>query len=38
MRIRQEDTVQVIAGKDKGKRGKVQRVMRKEGLVFVEGT
>jgi large subunit ribosomal protein L24 len=38
VRIRQEDTVQVIAGKDKGKRGKVQRVMRKEGLVFVEGT
>ena len=37
MRIRQEDTVQVIAGKDKGRRGKVQRVMRREGLLFVEG-
>lgn len=37
MRIRQEDTVQIIAGRDKGKRGKVQRVMRREGLLFVEG-
>ena len=37
MRVRREDTVQVIAGKDKGKRGKVQRVFPKENRVVVEG-
>ena len=37
MRVRKEDTVQVIAGKDKGKRGKVQLVLPKEGRVLVEG-
>lgn len=37
MRFRKEDTVQVVAGKDKGKRGKVQRVLSKESMVVVEG-
>ena len=37
MRVRREDTVEVIAGKDKGKRGKVQRVFPKESRVVVEG-
>lgn len=37
MHIRQNDTVQVRAGRDAGKRGKVQRVLTKEGLVMVEG-
>ena len=37
MTIKREDTVQILAGKDKGKRGKVQAVLKKEGLVLVEG-
>ncbi|MFH1559888.1 MAG: 50S ribosomal protein L24 [Chloroflexota bacterium] len=37
MRFRREDTVQIIAGKDKGKRGKVQHVFPKDDLVVVEG-
>ena len=37
MRIRQNDTVEVISGKDLGKRGKVQQVLPREGLVMVEG-
>ena len=37
MRFRREDTVQIIAGKDRGKRGKVQRVFPKEELLVVEG-
>jgi len=37
VRFRQEDTVQVIAGKDKGKRGKVQHVFPKVDMVVVEG-
>jgi large subunit ribosomal protein L24 len=37
MRIRQEDTVVVIAGKDKGKTGKVIRTDPKKDRVFVEG-
>ncbi len=36
-RIKRDDTVEVISGKDKGKRGKVLRVIRKKGLVVVEG-
>ena len=36
-RIRKGDTVQVIAGKSKGKIGVVQRVMPKENRVIVEG-
>ena len=37
MRFKREDTVQIIAGKDKGKRGKVQHVFYKSNLVVVEG-
>ena len=37
MRIRTDDEVIVIAGKDKGKTGKVLRVDRKAEKVFVEG-
>jgi large subunit ribosomal protein L24 len=36
-RIRKDDTVVVIAGKDKGKSGKVLRVLVKEERVLVEG-
>lgn len=35
-RIRKGDTVVVIAGKDKGKRGKVLRVLNKKDRVVVE--
>lgn len=34
--IRKNDTVQVIAGRDKGKRGRVLQVDRKAGRVLVE--
>jgi large subunit ribosomal protein L24 len=37
MRIRTEDTVIVIAGKDKGKTGKVMRTDPKRDRVYVEG-
>jgi large subunit ribosomal protein L24 len=37
MKIRTDDEVIVIAGKDKGKTGKVLRVDRKAQKVFVEG-
>jgi len=37
MYIRKEDTVEVIAGDDKGTRGKVLRVLRAKGQVVVEG-
>jgi large subunit ribosomal protein L24 len=37
MRIRKDDEVIVIAGKDKGKTGKVLRVDLKKEKVFVEG-
>jgi large subunit ribosomal protein L24 len=37
MRIRRDDDVIVIAGKDKGKTGKVLRVDREKQRVFVEG-
>jgi large subunit ribosomal protein L24 len=36
-RIRKGDTVVVISGKDKGKTGKVMRVLREEDRVVVEG-
>jgi large subunit ribosomal protein L24 len=36
-RIRKGDTVVVISGKDKGKTGKVKRVIAEEGRVLVEG-
>ena len=37
MRIKKGDMVIVITGKDKGKTGKVLKVMPKEGRVIVEG-
>jgi large subunit ribosomal protein L24 len=36
-KVRKNDTVQVIAGRDKGKKGKVTRVIPKEERVVVEG-
>ena len=35
-RVRKGDTVVVIAGKDKGKRGKVLRILKKSGRVVIE--
>ena len=37
MRIRQNDEVEIISGRDLGKRGKVQQVFPRKGLVMVEG-
>ena len=37
MYIRKDDVVEVIAGDDKGTRGKVLRVMRSQNKVVVEG-
>ena len=37
VRIKAEDQVVVIGGKDRGKRGKVLRVDPKQGRVYVEG-
>ena len=37
MKIKKDDMVQVIAGKDKGKSGKVVSVDKKNGTVVVEG-
>jgi large subunit ribosomal protein L24 len=37
MYIRKDDTVVILAGDDKGKRGKVLRVLRDENKVVVEG-
>jgi large subunit ribosomal protein L24 len=37
MRIRKDDTVVIIAGKDRGKKGKVRRAFPDEDRVIVEG-
>jgi large subunit ribosomal protein L24 len=37
LRIRRDDTVKVITGKDSGKTGRVLRVDREKNRVFVEG-
>jgi len=37
VRIRKNDEVEVIAGKDRGKRGRVVNVLPKKGRVMVEG-
>jgi large subunit ribosomal protein L24 len=37
MHIRKDDIVQVLTGDDKGKRGRVLRVLNKTGKVLVEG-
>ncbi|MDE2884525.1 MAG: 50S ribosomal protein L24 [Chloroflexota bacterium] len=36
-RLQRDDEVMVIAGRDKGNRGKVQRVMQDSGKVLVDG-
>lgn len=36
-KIRKDDTVEVISGKDRGKRGKVLKVQPKDNRVIVEG-
>ncbi len=37
MKIRKSDTVQIIKGKDKGKRGRVLKVFSKKDKLIVEG-
>ena len=37
IRLRKNDLVEVIAGRDQGKRGKIIAVMRAEGRVLVQG-
>ena len=37
MKIKKDDTVVVIAGKDKGKKGKVRQSFHGEGCLMVEG-
>ena len=37
MKIRKNDTVMIIAGKDKGRKGKVRRAIPKESRVMIEG-
>jgi len=37
MKIRKNDSVIIIAGKDRGKKGKVRRTFHKEDRVIVEG-
>jgi len=37
MHVKRDDLVQVIAGKDKGKQGKIVKVLRSENRVIVEG-
>jgi large subunit ribosomal protein L24 len=37
MKIKKEDTVLVIVGKDKGKKGKVRQVMSKDSVLIIEG-
>jgi len=36
-KIRKEDTVEIIAGKDKGKRGRILKIIRDKDRVVVEG-
>ena len=36
-KLKKEDTVQVIAGKDKGKRGRIVKVFRDKDRIVVEG-
>ena len=36
-KLRKEDLVQVIAGKDKGKQGKILRIDREKGRLIVAG-
>jgi len=36
-KLKKEDTVQIIAGKDKGKRGRILKIIRDKDRVVVEG-
>ena len=36
-KIKRNDTVQVLSGKDRGKQGQVRRLMPKEGRAIVTG-
>ena len=36
-KIKKDDTVQVIAGKDKGKRGKILKILRAKDRIVVDG-
>jgi large subunit ribosomal protein L24 len=36
-KIRRGDDVMVMAGRERGKRGRVQRILRKEGRLVIEG-
>jgi large subunit ribosomal protein L24 len=36
-KLKKEDTVQIIAGKDKGKRGKILKILRDKARVVVDG-
>jgi len=36
-KLRKEDTVQIITGKDKGKRGRILKILRDKNRVVVEG-
>jgi large subunit ribosomal protein L24 len=36
-KLKKEDTVQIMTGKDKGKRGKILRILRDKDRVVVEG-
>jgi large subunit ribosomal protein L24 len=37
IRLRKDDLVEVIAGRDAGKRGKILKVLREKGRVIVQG-
>lgn len=37
MRIRKNDTIKIITGKDKGKTGKVLKVLLKKNKILIEG-
>lgn len=37
MKIKKDDTVKILLGKDRGKTGKLLRVFAKEGKILVEG-
>jgi large subunit ribosomal protein L24 len=36
-KLKKEDTVQIIAGKDKGKRGRILQILRDKDRVMIEG-
>ena len=36
-KLKKEDTVEIIAGKDKGKRGRILKILREKDRVVVEG-